>query len=178
MRSALDETLPDNMSRNFAFFQDSPFGFLILFPLDMPANLLIGLPDEDFFIGQAIIVEEGLTDAGKTPFPVFPEEFDIRIMNHGLPQEAEIRLPGRFQFVDAKRSGQYGQQALAVPRRFPCIIAAAQQNVILAIGLLEAEGQKDSPAITAVGLFDTENVTDTGRRGLVCLVAKVIEIKE
>ena len=57
-------------------------------------------------------------------------------------------------------------------------MALVQAVTVLAIGLLEAEGQKDSPAITAVGLFDTENVTDTGRRGLVCLVAKVIEIKE
>ena len=112
MRSALDETFSDNTVRDLAFFQDSPFGLFILFPLDMPANLLIGLPDEAFFIGQAIIVEESLTDAGKTPFPVFPEEFDIRITNHGLtqfPQDTEIRLPDRFQFMEAQRGSQYRQ---------------------------------------------------------------------
>lgn len=50
MWPSLDETLPDNMPCNFAFFQNSPFGFLILFPLDMSANILIGFPDEAFFI--------------------------------------------------------------------------------------------------------------------------------
>lgn len=102
-------------------------------------------------------------------------------MNHGLaqfPQDTEIGLPDRFQFLDAQRRSQERQQALAVPRRFPYIIAAAQQNVILVIDLLEKEGQKDSPAITAVSLFDTENIPDTGSRGLVRLTAKVIEIKE
>lgn len=50
MRSALDETFSDNTVRDLAFFKDSPFGLFILFPLDMPANILIGFPDEAFFI--------------------------------------------------------------------------------------------------------------------------------
>ncbi len=36
----------------------------------------------------------------------------------------------RFQFVDAKRRSQYGQQSLAVPRRFPDVFAASQQEIL------------------------------------------------
>ena len=136
MQPAMDETFADDIAHDFPSFQDSQFRFLIVLAVNMPAYVLIGLADEAFVVLQAIVVEERLADTGKAAGPVFPEELDVRIVDHSLAeftQEAEIRLPGRFQFMDAKRGGQHRQQALAVPRRFPDVVAAAQKDILPAI---------------------------------------------
>ena len=120
-----DQALAQDIAHNFTLFQDGHFRVSIYTVVDNPAQVL-----------QAIVVEERLADTGKAAGPIFPEKLDARIVDHSLaefPQEAEIRLPGRFQLVDAKRGGQYGQQALAVPRRFPDVFAAAQQEILPAV---------------------------------------------
>lgn len=133
MQPSLDQALTQDIAHNFTLFQDGHFRVSIYTVVDNPAQVLIGFADEGFFVLQAIVVEKRLTDTGKAAGPVFPEKLDARIVDHGLaefPQEAEIRLMDRFQFVDAKRRSQYGQQALAVPRRFPYIVSTAQQEVL------------------------------------------------
>ena len=133
VQPSLDQALTQDIARDLALFQDGHFRISIYTVVDNPAQVLIGFTDEGFFVLQAIVVEERLADTGKAAGPIFPEELDARIVDHGLaefPQEAEIRLPGRFQFVDAKRRSQYGQQSLAVPRRFPDVFAAAQQEIL------------------------------------------------
>lgn len=133
MQPSLDQALTQDIAHNFTLFQDGHFRVSIYTVVDNPAQVLIGFADEGFFVLQAIVVEKRLTDTGKAAGPVFPEKLDARIVDHGLaefPQEAEIRLMDRFQLVDAKRGGQYGQQALAVPCRFPDVFAAAQQEIL------------------------------------------------
>lgn len=133
VQPSLDQALTQDIARDLALFQDGHFRVSIYTVVDNPAQVLIGFADEGFFVLQAIVVEERLADTGKAAGPVFPEELDARIVDHSLaefPQEAEIRLMDRFQLVDAKRGGQYGQQALAVPCRFSDVFAAAQQEIL------------------------------------------------
>lgn len=70
---SLDQALTQNIARDLALFQDGHLRFSVHTVVDNPAQVLIGFADEGFFVLQAIVVEERLTDTGKAAGPVFPE---------------------------------------------------------------------------------------------------------
>lgn len=56
-----DQALAQDIAHNFTLFQDGHFRFSVYAVMDIPVQILVGLPDEDFFVFQATIIEKRLT---------------------------------------------------------------------------------------------------------------------